>query len=661
MSGIGGILRFDQRPVARGDLERMASSLRMHGPDRVGVVSALGIGLAHVLMRMTPEDQFDRQPWRGASGAIISADLRLDNRDDVIARLGVSAQDALLWPDSRVVLSGWEKFGDDLWPTLRGPFAVAIWDPRERTLTLARDHLGHNVVMWHKTRDFFAFASMPKGLFALPDVPRDLSLEKLADFLVLNHAEHATTFFREIYRLPPAHVAKVTINGSVTQRRYWSAVDTKPVRLGSDAAYAEGLLAVLDKAVRRQMRSAHPLGCYLSGGLDSSSVAALAARALSEKGERLAAFTQVPRHGFNGVPPRGRYNDETPYVEAIRALAGNIDVNYVRNNDCDEFADLERFFLALEAPVRNPVNFGWMSTILQLARAQGRHVLLSGLRGNYTISWFGWSQVLSHLLGGRPLTAFRQLRQYYRHSTDSRWTSFRKLLLEPLVPDKLAAWSDRHRRPHRIAPWHDHAAIRPEFAAEMGVDARARKLGHDFLYRLRREERAAGLTMVDYLGDWQAAEKAVYGVETRDPTADLDVVAYCLGVPPEQFLVENIDRSLVRRAMWGLLPAIVLTSRLTGYQAADWYEKLEARRADLATEVNTLSQSPLVMKTIDIPRLQRALQSWPTGGWHTRRVVEEYQLALTRGIAGARFLRWIEGANVCQQQAPENERATLRA
>jgi asparagine synthase (glutamine-hydrolysing) len=660
VSGIGGILRFDQGSVARRDLERMANALRMHGPDRIDVMIAPRIGMVHVLMRMTPEDQFDRQPWRGASGAIISADLRLDNRDEIVAQLGLGAGETTSWPDARIVLCAWEKLGDELWPTLHGPFAVAIWEPRDCTLTLARDHLGLNVVMWHKTRDFFAFASMPKGLFALPDVPRDLNLEKMADFMVLNHAEHATTLFRNVFRVPPAHLAKIKADGSMTQRRYWSASDIKAVRLGSDEAYAEGLRDVLDKAVRRTMRSAHPLGCWLSGGLDSSSVAALAARALAEKGHRLAAFTQVPRAGFDGVPPRGRYNDETPYVEAIRAMAGNIDVNYVRNNDCDDFADLERFFLALEAPVRNPLNLGWMSAIQRLARAQGRRVLLGGLLGNYTISWFGWSQILEHLATGRPLTAFRQWRQFYRHSTDSRWTSFRKLLLEPLAPERLVAWSDRRRRPHRIAPWQDHAAIRREFAAEMSVDARARKVGHDFFYRMRRGERAAGLTMTDYLGDWQAAQKAAYGVETRDPTADLDVVTYCFGIPPEQFLVEDIDRSLVRRAMWGLLPDMVLTNRLIGYQAADWHEKLEARRAELAAEVATLSQSSLVSRAIDIPRLRHALQNWPAGGWHTRRIVEEYQLALTRGIAGARFLRWIETANVGGGQAPADEREILQ-
>src|SRR5271154_2390606 len=317
MSGIAGVLRFDGRTVTRHDLERAANALRQYGPDRSEIVAAGSVGFVHALMRMTPEDRFDRQPWQGGGGSMITADVRLDNRDDVLDWIGVRRQDATAFADSRVLLAGWEELGDKIWPMLRGPFAVAIWNPRTRTLTLARDHLGLNVVMWHKSERFFAFATMPNGLFALDDVPRELSEEKLADFLVLNHADHATTIFRNVFRLPPAHVMQIEADGSVRQFRYWSPAEIAPIELGSDLAYAEGLRERLDVAVRRQMRSAHPIGCLLSGGLDSSSVSMLAARALAEKNERLAAFTGVPRRGFDGPVPAGHYADETPYVEAI--------------------------------------------------------------------------------------------------------------------------------------------------------------------------------------------------------------------------------------------------------------------------------------------------------------------------------------------------------
>jgi asparagine synthase (glutamine-hydrolysing) len=641
MSGIAGLIRFDGRNVTRRNLERAANALNQYGRDRVEVIAKDNCGLAHALMRMTPEDRFDRQPYQDGSGSIITADLRLDNRDNLLAQTGMSPTEAAEWPDSRLLLSSWQKLGDDIWPTLRGPFAVAIWDPRSRCLTLARDHLGLNVVTWHNGRGFFAFASMPNALFAFENVPRELCEKKLADFLVLNHADHATTMYRNVFRVPPAHILHVKPDGSIAQRRYWSPTDIKDIRLRSDSAYAEGLRDCLDRAVRRQMRSIHPIGSLLSGGLDSSSISVLAAQALGEKNQRLAAFTGVPGRDFTGPVPDGCYADETPYVEAIRKKAGNIDVDYVHTDACDDFAQLERFFIALDGPVRNPTNFGWTMATLQRARAQGRRVLLGGLHGNYTISWDGWSQASDHLARGRLLLAYRQWGQFYRNSAYSRWTALRKLLIEPLMPGRLGDWTRRHRS----ATWREHAPIRAEFAAEMAVESRARTVGHDFLYRMRRDERVKGLAQVDYLGDWQAAEKAFTGVEVRDPTADIDVVSYCFGIPAEQYLAEGIDRSLVRRAMWDLLPEPVLTNRLSGLQGADWHRKLEARRGELARELNELSKSALVRRAIDLGRLERAVKDWPRGGWHKAEVFHEYNLALTRGLAGGRFIRWIESAN----------------
>lgn len=642
MSGIAGLLRFDDTPVNRSDLERAANALRAHGPDRSQVLIDGSSGLTHTLMRVTPEDQFDRQPYRGASGAAIASDLRLDNRDEMLSRIGVSPHDALSWPDSRIVLGAWEKFGDAVWPMLRGPFAAAIFDPRTNALTLARDPIGLNVVMWHRDERFFAFATMPNGLFAM-NVPRVLNEEKFADFLVLNHADHATTIYKDVFRLKPAHVMRVKADGSVAQHRYWSPADIAPVRLRTDQDYADGLRACLDTAVRRQMRSVHPIGCLLSGGLDSSSVAVLAARALAEKNQRLAAFTGVPRKDFDAPAPAGHYADETPYVEAIAAAAGNIDVTCVSHDAGGDLADLDRFFVALEGPVRNPTNLGWVLAILRLARSQGRRVLLGGLNGNHTISWSGWSQTAGQLRRGRVLTALRQYNLYYRRTPHSRWTAMRNLFLEPMLP----AWLDdaRYGLSNRATPWREHAPIHPAFAATAGVAERARAEGHDFRYRLRQDERVRGLLQVDYGGDWHAAEKALTGVEVRDPTADLDVVAYCFGVPPEQYLAEGVDRSLIRRAMWGLVPEMVLTNRRRGLQAADWSAAIRDRRGEIADEVAGLWQSPMARRAIDLPRLERAVANWPEDNWHTRETFIEYNLALMRGIAGGRFLRWIEQSN----------------
>jgi asparagine synthase (glutamine-hydrolysing) len=295
--------------------------------------------------------------------------------------------------------------------------------------------------------------------------------------------DHATTFYRDVHRLPPAHVATIDPTGRITDKEYWSAADSKPVRLPSDEAYAESLRTCLDRAVRRQLRSATPIGCHLSGGLDSSAVAALAAQALGERGQRLAAFTAVPRKGFAGQVRRWGYADETPYVEAIKAAISNIDVTYVYNNEHDDFANLDRVSLAFEYPVRNPTNLGWMLAILRLAQAENRRVMLGGFLGNNTVSWDGWSQVSGHLLRGHLRLAYRQYRAFYRFTPFSHWIAMRRLFVDSLWSDWLVDWMDRWRG--KSFPWRGHSAITPEFAEEMRVNARARAAGHDFRPRDR--------------------------------------------------------------------------------------------------------------------------------------------------------------------------------
>ena len=256
-------------------------------------------------------------------------------------------------------------------------------------------------------------------------------------------------------------------------RRYWSAHDIEPIRLGSDEAYAEAMREHLDRAVRRQLRSAHPVGCFLSGGLELSSVAALAARALAKKGKRLPAYTHVPRKGFDGPPPRGWYADETPYVEAIRQALETIDVTYVDNGSYDDFAALEAVFHATDLPVRNPTNIGWFFQIGRQAKHQRtagpamwrmreRHDQLGrlGTDGRPSSSRAAADRLSSMVAALRSIiqVALGVVLDAVRRSAHAQGAG--------------GPSCDRRAHPHRIAPWQDHAAIRPEYAQAIGVDER---------------------------------------------------------------------------------------------------------------------------------------------------------------------------------------------
>ncbi len=111
MSGIAGIVRFDGQPVTRRELERTANALRQYGPDRSDIAICDSTGLVHTLMRMTPEDCFDKQPHRGPNGVLITADLRLDNRDELVARFGIDRRGIMEWSELALALRGLGKNG----------------------------------------------------------------------------------------------------------------------------------------------------------------------------------------------------------------------------------------------------------------------------------------------------------------------------------------------------------------------------------------------------------------------------------------------------------------------------------------------------------------------------------------------------------------------
>jgi asparagine synthase (glutamine-hydrolysing) len=178
------------------------------------------------LFRTLPEDIYDRQPLLSRDGRLVLvADVRLDNREELTAELNIASSDALKRCDAEVLLACLEHWGEGAIDRLVGDFAFALWNASKQTLLLVRDFLGHRPLHYHCCDGFFAFASMPKGLHALPDVPRAPDEQMMAEFLTLIPQVGPRTFFRHIARVEPAHIVTVTRSG-VSSRLYWQPQPT---------------------------------------------------------------------------------------------------------------------------------------------------------------------------------------------------------------------------------------------------------------------------------------------------------------------------------------------------------------------------------------------------------------------------------------------------
>ncbi len=207
---------------------------------------------------------YDRQPLQSRDGRLtLVADVRLDNRDDLTTQLGLPSADAEKLCDAAILLESLERWGEGALDRLVGDFAFVLWDAQQHKLLLARDFLGQRPLHYHRGRGFFAFASMPKGLHALAEIPYGVDEQMVAEFLVLMPQRGTRSFFKDIDRIEPAHVVTVTRDG-LSSRRYWQPQRPRAGRAEA-ADYVEGLRFHLDRATRSRLRGANDIvGAQLS-------------------------------------------------------------------------------------------------------------------------------------------------------------------------------------------------------------------------------------------------------------------------------------------------------------------------------------------------------------------------------------------------------------
>ena len=557
MSGIAGIYHQDGALVAAEDLRRMTSLLARRGPEGIGVWHGESSGLVHTLLATTPELLFERQPLEDtASGCIITADVRLDNREELLGGLDISERSASVG-DAGVILAAYLAWGEVCVERLLGDFAFAIWDGRERKLLCARDPFGMRPFYYHHTPGcFFAFASEPRAIFTLPRTPYRINEGRIADFLVnqLEGVDKTSTFFEAVYRLPPAHTLIVTPEG-MRRRRYWTLEPRAELRLPSNEAYAEAFLDVFTEAVSCRLRGAGPVGSMLSGGMDSGSVVAVAREILAQTG-------QGPLPTFSAVGPDPEDCVETRTIHAALTMNG-IDPHLVSYDRLDTLLpELEELTWNLEEPFDNHMTLP--RAIYLAARRRGLRVLLDGVAGDVVLGEGGH---LARLLRrGHWLTAYHEAvgqnrfwgghYPAWRELYHGARTAFTPQLLRNLWR-RLRQLNSRRSVKANIRT----SLINQEFAHRVRLADRLRELqehGPMGLLSYGQERTLA----IDHPYLTVGRERygrvaAAVGVEPRDPFLDRRVVAFCLMLPGEQKLGSGWPKIILRRAMAERLPDAV--------------------------------------------------------------------------------------------------------
>lgn len=655
MSAIAAIFWKDGRPADRDDLSRLAAGLRPYGKGGQNIRVHGCAGLIRAWDTPRSATMFGGEPVNSRDGdqLMLVFDGRLDNREDLTEALALNQSEATYLPDSLVALKSWEKWGADAASHWLGDFAAIAWDVRARKLVAIKDQLGVRALSYHETAERIVVASAPRAIFALPDIEKRVDEQKIADALVQLFHDGARSFYKGINRLPPAHRLTVTSQCSRVER-YWAAKSASDVRLGNDEAYVEAATDLLNRAVKARLRGANKVGAFMSGGLDSSTVAVTALSHLDTQ-DNLPTFTWVPEEGWDGRARWGSYGDERPFVEAIAAMHPRIEANFVQADGRGLLHNLDDFLdLAGVAP-RNAINFCWIHDINERAAEQGIDVMLEGGAGNMSLSWDGEGLFLELLKSGRLVQLTREIVRGGGSVRGVLWLLAHKLLF-PLSPDVVKQTYHRIRgHDPKVPLWYMHSAINPEFAVDMEVQQRLDHYGHHYFFEPRRDHAALRATMIEGSFMNEAADihqgfRAMYGVESRDPLGDRRLIEFCLGVPDDQFRRDGEGRWLIRRLMRDRLPDQVLQNTKVGEQVIDWHLRMTRDLPRLREELEAIADDPDTARYIDVKRIRKFLDNWPAETPLNPDVREGHGYAfipvsIGAALAAGRFVRRIKGSN----------------
>jgi len=558
MCAICGILNFDHSDlVDRNVVEKMTGTLVHRGPDDEGffVEGRAGLGfrrLSIIDLRGGHQPIFNED-----NSAAIVFNGEIYNYRGLAVELSSAGHTFTTRSDTETILHAYEQYGDDCVHRLRGMFAFAIWDRRRQRLFMARDRLGIKPLYYYCNARFLAFASEIKALLEIPGIPREIDAEAFDQFLSQRYVPGPRTMFKGIHRLQPGHTLTVDHTG-VHIRKYWD-IDYGARSSATPGQIAASFDELLDESVRLRLISEVPLGLFLSGGLDSSAILSRLHKLTGEHGVKTFSV---------GYDASGRQEQEVCELEYARlaARAFGTDHHELRVS-AKEFAEfIPGLVWHLDEPLADPSCIP-LYFVSKLAR-EHITVVLSGEGADEILGGYGiYPKMLALDRINRKVPGVGRLAGQFAQFAQSTYA-------EPL------------RRYLRLAgqPLEDgYRGVCRGF----GVEARRRLIGED---RMKRSEqqlseifrghfRAAGkasplnrMLYVDtkvWLPDdlLLKADKMTManGLELRVPFLDHKLVEFAAALPDASKISRHGGKSLLRKAMRGVLPKAILQRPKNGF------------------------------------------------------------------------------------------------
>ncbi|MBX7134667.1 MAG: asparagine synthase (glutamine-hydrolyzing) [Fimbriimonadaceae bacterium] len=538
MCGIAGVLSLDGRPVPERMVGNMIGALAHRGPDGEGFFVDSAVSLGHRRLSIIDLDERAAQPMRYGDRFVITFNGDIYNYLELRGELEQKAHRFHTNSDTEVLVAAFAEWGRDCLLRLDGMYAFAIWDRVDKRLFCARDPFGEKPFFYCEVPGLLVFASEMKA-FGAGGIPLSLRT-KFLHGLLRHKVVHLPDFPDETFYAPaktlrPAHCLEVRPGQSIRIERYWQIGTDRSTTGIPDAA--DHLRALLARSVKRRLRSDVPVGSSLSGGIDSSSIVSL-----------IRELGSSNQHTFSA-----RFDDlnldEGRYMQAVRAAIGaeRHEVWPTGEGLGEEFSQL---FYHQEEPFPTPSPYAqW--TVMRLAKQSGVTVLLDGQGADEMLA--GYTHYFQPLLIGLArrnlLHAFREFRAIGRlYPNDSPTISWLRHALIGRLPEPLARLNLalRDRRPR----WLDR-----DFDRAHAKEPRPFRSFNSLSESLSFSTLEHGLeTLLRYADRSSMA----FGREVRLPFLDRELVSWVFTLPEQAKIHEGVSKRLLRDAMRGLVPDVIL-------------------------------------------------------------------------------------------------------
>lgn len=644
MSVITGIFHTNKEPIPIDHNKLIMKSLQKYPADDIQTWTKKNISIGCHAQWITPESLGEQIPYYDYERQlVITADAIIDNRGELFDKLQVDRDHRKAIPDSQLILLAYYKWREEVPKHLNGDFAFIIWDEKEQRLFGARDFSGARTLYFYRNESRFAFSTTIEPLFTLPYIERKLNEEWLAEFLAIPTMVEAVDMFSTVYKsiqqVPPSHSITV-LDGKVSLSRYSAIEITDELKLKSNKDYEEAFQHVFQNAVKAKLRTHGEVGSHLSGGLDSGSVASFAAKELKKEKKQLHTFSYVPEESFIDWTPNYYVADERRYIKETVNHVGNISDNYLSFEGKSPLSEVDDFLDIMEMPYKFFENSFWLKGINEQAQQKGIRIMLNGARGNHSISW--GSMKLTYNYYTDLFKKFKWIRLL--GELDSYCNNFNtgKSVMIPFVAKRAfpAMFAGKNQYHYNLPIF-----INPSFAQKTNVFEKLEEYGLD-----KNSSPIENLTEYrkNYYRQLYAWNKSGvagtklslrYSIWDRDPTNDLNVIRFCLALPEEQFAIDGMERSLIRRAMKGLLPDKVrLNQSIRGIQGADAVHRMVSSWRTFITELHELVNDPKMNEFINVDVVKKSLSK--IGNEPRMELIFEGEFKiLTRSLIVYRFMK----------------------